>query len=113
MKIKLLLVCVIALLFSAPTQAAYYLFSQLGTYGPYNFFDPTGINNDGDVVGTAYESTGRPVAFRYAAGTFHMFASPGPAHSTWGNCINDAGTIAGLCDRTGSRYHAFYAADGG
>jgi probable HAF family extracellular repeat protein len=113
MKTKLILLCVASLLFTATTRAAFYLFSDLGTFYSYNFFDPTGINNDGDVVGTAYESTGRPVAFRHAAGTFHMFASPGPAHSAWGKCINDLGTIAGQCDRTGSRYHAFYAAAGG
>jgi|GEM_PF-2050173 len=113
MKIKLLVLSVVSLLFAVPTHAAYYLFTQLGTYGPYEFFDPTGINNDDDIVGTAYEYTGRPVAFRYASGTFHMFASPGPAHSAWGNCINDSGTIAGLCDRTGSVLHAFSAAVGG
>jgi hypothetical protein len=73
---------------------------------------PTGINNAGQVVGSAYDLGGRPVAFRQASGTFYIHPSPGPAHSTWGNAINSTGTIAGLCDRNGSRYHACYASPG-
>jgi probable HAF family extracellular repeat protein len=94
-------------------RAELYLFNDLGTVGSYNYFAPTGINNHGDVVGTAYESSGRPVAFRYAGGTFYTIPSPGPAHSTWGKGINADGGITGMCDRNGSTLHAFYAPAGG
>jgi probable HAF family extracellular repeat protein len=113
MKIKLLLLCVISLVFTATTHAAYYLFSNLGTYYTYTFISPTGINNNGDIVGTAYDTGGRPVAFRHTAAGFHIYPSPGPAHSAWGNGINSAGTIVGFCDRNGSIYHAMYAATAG
>lgn len=114
MKSKLLFLFLVAsLVFGATARAAYYLFTDLGTFGSYTYLTPTGINNKGEVVGTAYESSGRPVAFRHSAGTFDLIPSPGPAHSAWGNGINSSGTIVGLCDRTGSRLHAFYAASGG
>jgi probable HAF family extracellular repeat protein len=113
MKTKLLLTCILAFFLTAITQAASYIFTDLGSLPPYNFFSPTGINNSGAVVGTAYDTGGRPVAFRHTSGAFQMIASPGPAHSAWGNGINSAGTIVGLCDRTGSRLHAFYSNLGG
>jgi probable HAF family extracellular repeat protein len=113
MKTKLLLCFVLAVCCAASSRAAIYIFNDLGTFASYNFMSPTGINNRGDVVGTAYDRAGRPVAFRHAAGAFNLIPSPGPAHSAWGNCINASGTIAGLCDRTGGVYHAFYAAAGG
>ena len=112
MKTKLLL-CVISLFLAATTHAAYYLYSDLGAPASYPFVSPTGINNAGQIVGTAYDTAGRPVAFRQSAGSFHIYPSPGPAHSAWGNSINTAGTIVGFCDRNGGTYHAFYAATTG
>ncbi|MGC4074204.1 MAG: DUF3466 family protein [Nibricoccus sp.] len=112
MKTKFLL-CLVALVFTASSQAAFYLFSDLGAPASYPWVIPTGINNAGEIVGSAYDLGGRPVAFRQASGTFYMHASPGPAHSTWGNAINSSGTIVGLCDRTGARLHACYASPGG
>ena len=112
MKTKLLL-CVISLFIAATTHAAYYLYSDLGTPASYPWVYPTGINNAGQIVGTAYDTASRPVAFRHATGSFHIYPSPGPAHSAWGNGINAAGTIVGYCDRNGSTYHAMYAATTG
>ena len=112
MKTKLLL-CVLSLFIAATTHAAYYLYSDLGTPASYPWVIPTGINNAGQVVGSAYDLSNRPVAFRQASGTFYIYPSPGPAHSTWGHAINSTGTITGLCDRNSSRYHAFYASPGG
>ena len=109
-----LLTCLILVV---TARAEFYFFTDLGTIGSYTFLGATGINNNGDIVGTAYESSGRPIAFSYSAGAFSIAPSPGPSHSTWGNAINDSGTIVGLCDRTGhpsgSVYHAFYANLGG
>ncbi|WP_138223350.1 hypothetical protein [Nibricoccus aquaticus] len=112
MKTKLLL-CLVALVFTATANAAFYLFSDLGAPASYPWVIPTGINNAGQIVGSAYDLGGHPVAFRLASGTFYTHPSPGPAHSSWGNAINSTGIIAGLCDRNGSIYHACYVTPGG
>lgn len=114
---KILLSLAAGLALAAPAKAELYLFSDLGTVGSYNYFAATGINNRGNIVGTAYEASGRPVAFRFISGSMSVVASPGPSHSTWGNAINNSDTIVGLCDRTGhpsgSVYHVFAANAGG
>jgi probable HAF family extracellular repeat protein len=113
MKIRHL--CLAASLAAATSvaQAQFYIFKDLGTYASYNYFDVAGINNNGEVVGTAYEAVGRPVAYRHAGGSFYIAPSPGPAHSAWGYAINAGGTIAGMCDRNGSTLHTFHRAPGG
>lgn len=113
---KSILSSLFCLVLAATAQAEFYLYTDLGTVGLYNYFSATGINNKGEVVGTAYEPVGRPVAYSYSGGTISVSPSPGPSHSTWGNAINDSGTIVGLCDRTGhplgNVMHAFYASPG-
>ncbi len=106
----LVFLCLVA---SVCAQGQLHSFTDLGTWGSYTYLTPTGINNDGDVVGTAYESAGRPVAFRHRAGSFTGVPSPGPAHSSWGNAINANSRIVGFCDRNSSLYHAFYQDVGG
>lgn len=102
------------LICSASAQS--YTYTDLHTLPPYNLFVPAGINNEGNVVGTAYDEFGRNVAFRYLYGSLSVVASPGPSHSAWGNAINDTNTIVGGCERTGhpsgSTSHAFYATQG-
>ena len=90
-------------------NAQYYLYKDLGTAGTYKNIMPTGINNNGDIVGSACDEQSRFVAFRYTgAGGISLIPSPGPAHSAWGYGINSAGTIVGMCDRNGSVLHEFY-----
>jgi probable HAF family extracellular repeat protein len=117
MKKSIIFCFAICLFLPIAVRAEFYLFTDLGTYGSYTYLGASGINSKGDVVGTSYESSGRPVAFRHSAGAFSGIISPGPSHSTWGNAINDAGTVVGLCDRTGHPLgnvtHAFYASPAG
>jgi len=114
---KLLLSFLACLAFTATAQAQFYFYTDLGTVGHYTYYSATGINNKGQVVGTIDEPEGRPVAAIYSGGTVSVAPSPGPSHSTWGNAINDSGTIVGLCDRTGhplgNVMHAFYSTSGG
>jgi probable HAF family extracellular repeat protein len=97
-------------------RAEFYLFSSVSSPS-YPYIYASGINNNGDLVGTAYDTASRPVAYRYSGGSLHIYPSPGPSHSTWGNAINNNGTIVGLCDRTGhpsgNVEHAFYATTSG
>lgn len=113
---KSLLSFLTCVLLIATAQAEFYLYTDLGTVGLYSYYSATGINNKGEVVGTTYEPAGHPVAFRYSGGALSVAPSPGPSHSTWGNAINDPGTIVGLCDRTGhplgNVLHAFYSTPG-
>jgi len=111
---KYLLPFLACLALALTARAELYLYTDLGTLSSYTILQPTGINNSGIIVGTAYENTGggRPMAFKYTSGTINLFASPGPAHSAWGNAVNAGGTLAGFCDRTGSILHGFYVAPG-
>ena len=108
-RITLLLASVLSI---ASARAELYLFSTVSST-TFPFIGVKGINNNGDLVGTAFDTAGRPVAFIYSGSTLTAHPSPGPSHSTWGDAINSAGTIVGLCDRTGSPLgnanHAFYA----
>src|SRR5882724_991455 len=97
------------LTFAVTANAQFYLYKDLGTVGTYKNIMPAGINNNGDIVGTACDEQSRFVAFRYTgASGISLIASPGPAHSAWGYAINSAGTIVGMCDRNGSVLHEFY-----
>jgi len=112
-RITLLLASLISI---ASARAEIYLFSTVSSPS-YPFIGVTGINNNSDLVGTAFDTGNRPVAFRYSGSTIYTYPSPGPSHSTWGDAINNAGTIVGFCDRTGSPQgnvlHAFYATSTG
>lgn len=97
-------------------RAEFYLFTSVSSPS-YPYIYASGINNNGDLVGSAYDSGSRPVAYRYSGSTLYTYPSPGPSHSTWGNAINNSGTIVGVCDRTGHPLgnveHAFYATTSG
>ena len=107
---------VLAFALAASVRAEFYLYQEIGTTPSYTFYGAAGINNNGEVVGTAFDTANRPVAVRYAGGVLNIAPSPGPSHSTWGNGINATGTIVGLCDRTGhpsgNVLHVFYANPG-
>lgn len=100
------------LIAAASARAEFYFFNTVSS-PTYPLIGVKGINNNGDLVGTAFDTAWRPVAFRYSGTTLYTYASPGPSHSTWGYGINNVGTIVGECDRTGapqgSVEHAFYA----
>ena len=96
------------LTFAVTANAQFYLYKDLGTVDTYKNIMPTGINNNGDIVGSACDEMSRFVAFRYTAGAISLIPSPGPAHSAWGYGINSAGTVVGVCDRNGSVMHEFY-----
>src|SRR5215467_15175537 len=55
---------------------------------------PQGINDQGQIVGTMYDSTGNPHGFSYLAGVFKTIDFPG-ALFTAVSAINNAGTIVG------------------
>jgi hypothetical protein len=105
-----------SLILVASAQAEFYLFNPISSPG-YPLLGVKGINNNGDLVGTAFDTAWRPVAFRYSGSSLSIYASPGPSHSTWAYGINNAGVIVGECDRTGAPQgsvdHAFYAAPSG
>lgn len=109
---KSITLLLIGLITVASAQAETYFFSSISD-PTFPFIGVKGINNNGDLVGTAYDTGNRPVAFRYSGTTLYNYPSPGPAHSTFGNAINNNGTIVGECDRNGSVLHAFYASPGG
>jgi len=104
------------LLSVASARAEFYFFNSISSPN-YPLLGVKGINNNGDLVGTAFDTAWRPVAFRYSGTTLSIYPSPGPSHSTSAYGINNAGVIVGECDRTGSPQgsveHAFYAAPGG
>jgi len=61
---------------------------QLPTY-------PQGINDQGQVVGTMYDSSGNPHGFSYSAGVFQMIDFPGALFTeVYG--INNGGVIVGF-----------------
>jgi probable HAF family extracellular repeat protein len=64
-----------------------------GSYGT----DPSAINNNGQIVGTAYLVPGHPDGFLWSNGTFSLLDYPGAvATSAYG--INDSGHIVGIAE---------------
>ncbi|HLJ97577.1 MAG TPA: hypothetical protein VKU02_30735, partial [Gemmataceae bacterium] len=80
----------------------------LGGWGSYAY----GINNQGQVVGTAQTAAGSWHAFLYSGGVMTDLNSQLPANSGWtaltrANSINDAGQIIGSGINSAGFTHGF------
>ena len=70
-----------------------------------------GINNSGQVVGTADTSTGASDGFLYSGGTMHDIGTFG-GDLTWVNGINSSGQIVGWSYTSAGRQDAFVYSNG-
>ena len=95
----------------ASLHAQGYWFADLSTLSPppsdYKIGNVTGINNRGVVVGWVGNCCDT-MAIRLESHTLTTYASLGPAHSSWGNAINNSDAIAGWMETGWAGQHAFY-----
>jgi probable HAF family extracellular repeat protein len=81
----------LAVLLLPPRAPAGYLVTDLGSLGPYGRV--TGINNSGQVVGSAQTGSGASHAFLYSGGVMTNLGTLGG--DSYANAVNDSGQVAG------------------
>ena len=98
-RLRLLVAGIVGVLVSAAASAVDWTIEDLGTLGgTYSY--AYGINNLGQVVGTAQTSAGAWHAFLYSGGVMTDLNSKLPANSGWielsqANSINNNGQVVG------------------
>ncbi len=97
----------LSLVIGGPSGAAEYSVTDLGTLGGATS-DAEGINNSGQVVGSAFLSSGQKHAFLYSNGTMADLGTLGGTSSAaWG--VNDGGQVVGGATTVSSGYAFVYS----
>ena len=90
----------------------HYVYTPLPTIYGYVDVEPVAINNQNQVVGTAYvPGPGLPEAFMSSGGQIKLYPSPGGYSDSFGLGINSAGVIVGI-GTVPTGMHAIYANPG-
>jgi len=70
-----------------------------------------GINDSGQVVGSAFTSTSSQHAFLYSNGTMNDLGTLGGS-SSYAWSVNDSGQVAGVLSTSSGYFHAFLYSNG-